>query len=253
MAKIHELIPAEQDKVNAASALVNEAINTFSKKPDHFLGQIRTVTMYDDQRQQENTTDIKELVETVDSKLDHVWSALSSAIDISIAKENSNTSPLARADVVVDGKTVLKDVPSIALLALEKKLNQIRDLYQAIPTLDPSYAWEDDKSAALPGVMKTRHPQEGQKTEKIIEPLVLYPATDKHPAQVKETSIDKNVAKVTVNRQSGMVSPAVKALWLGRIASLQTAVKEARQRANMAEVINLPVADSIHNFIHATA
>lgn len=81
--------------------------------------------------------------------------------------------------------------------------------------------------------------------------LVLYEATDKHPAQVKEITLDKNVAKVTTERQSGMVSPATKALWLRRISDLATAVKEARQRANMAEIEQLKVADSIHDFIHA--
>jgi hypothetical protein len=48
--------------------------------------------MYDTQREAENTTDRKELVETVDSKLDHVWEALREAIDVTVTKENSNTS-----------------------------------------------------------------------------------------------------------------------------------------------------------------
>ncbi len=251
MPKIHELIPVQQDKMAVAHSLTAEATNTFSKKPDHFQGHIRTVTMYDEQRQQENTTDIKELVETVASKLDHVWESLLPAIDIEASKENSNTSAAARADVVVGGKAVLKDVPAIALLALEKRLNEIKSLYVSIPTLDPTFAWEEDASAALAGQMKTKHAAQAQKTEKVHDFKVLVPATDKHPAQVTEFTIDKNVASINVERVSGMVSPATKAKWLKNISDLSSAVKEARQRANMAEVLPLNVASSIRSFIHA--
>jgi hypothetical protein len=167
------------------------------------------------QREAENTTDRKELVETVDSKLDHVWEALRDAIDVTVTKETSNTSADAKADVIVDGKVVLTNVPTTALLALEKRLSHLKGLYQSIPTLDPSYTWVPDTDAELPGTMKTAFAQEGHKTEKVSDVLVLYDATDKFPAQVKEVTLDKNVAKViTDRRQSGMVSPATKARWL---------------------------------------
>lgn len=250
-AKIHELIPAEQAKVAAANALVEEGINTFAKKPDHFMGRIKVVTMYDDTRSQENTTDIKELVTTVDDKLAHVWGSLVPALDVTLTKENSNTSDEARADVVVDGVVVLEQVPAIGLLALEKRLRYIQALYNAIPTLDPALAWELDPGAALPGVMRTKHPQESQKTEKVMKVLTLAQATEKHPAQVEKYTMDENVAKVTLQQQSGNVSPATKALWLKRIADLATAVKEARQRANMAEIKPLEVGEKIRAFIHA--
>lgn len=250
MTRIHEIIPVETDKVNAANALVDEAIATFSKKPDHFLGQSRNTVMFDEQRQAENTSDVKEVVETVDGKLDHVWEAVRDAVNVSMAKEASNASMEARASVIVNGVTLIVDAPGTALLTLEKRLGQIKNLYAAIPTLDPSYAWELDVDAALNGTMKTIRPQEGYKTEKQHDFKVMVPASDKFPAQVSEYTLDRNVAKVTVERQSGMVSPATKARWLKRISDLQTAVKQARQRANMAEVIELPVADTVREFIH---
>lgn len=64
-------------------------------------------------------------------------------------------------------------------------------------------------------------------------------------------SMDENVAKVVTDRVSGMVSPATKALWMERIAKLSTAIKEARQRANMAEVVPMKVGASLNAFIHA--
>lgn len=252
MAKIHEIIPVEADKVAIANALVDEGINTFAKKPDHFMGQVRRVEMYDETRSAENTTDVKEVVDTVDGKLDHIWGALGEAIDITMTKENSNAQAEASADVKIGGTVVLADVPATALLALEKRLAQIKNLYTSIPTLDPAYAWEPDTEAALPGTMQTRHPQEGHKTEKVHDWKVVYEATEHHPAQIVEVTMDRNVAKVTVERQSGMVSPATKALWLRRISDLATAVKQARQRANMAEAVPLPVASDIRLFIHSS-
>lgn len=250
MAKIHELIPAESDKVAAANALQAEAINTFAKKQDHFMGQIRDVQMYDERRAAENTREQKEVVETVDSKLAHVWESLAPAIDVTVTKENSNTAPDARANVTIGGKIILGDVPATALLAMEKQLAKLRDLYTAIPTLDPSLTWEPDSNAALPGVMRSKYAMEQHKTEKVPEVITLAPPTDKHPAQTQLVTMDKNVGKISTFKFSGNVSPARKAEWLRRITTLHTAVKEARQRANMAEVLPLTVAESIRTFIH---
>jgi hypothetical protein len=251
MPKIHELIPVEADKSAIANALVDEAINTFSKKPEHFIGQARRVQMFAEDRQAENTSDRKELVETVESKLEHVWSnGLADAIDVTVTKENSNTSDEARADVVVNGKTILSNVPAIALLALEKKLGVLKGLYAAIPTLDTNFAWVEDETATLPGTLRTEVPQEAYKTEKTLEYKVLYEATKEHPAQIEKYSVDRNVGKIITDRISGMVTPAEKARLLGRISTLATAVKEARQRANMANVQPLNVANDIREFIH---
>ena len=249
-AKIHELIPAEADRNEVAKALVEEAKVTFTKKVDHFLGHCRKVTMYSDERQQENLTDYKEVVTTVDDKLAHVWGSLIPAMDTTASKENSNCSGRARADVIVGGKVVLTGVPATALLGLEKRLAALKDLYLSIPTLDPSISWEPDAAAGA-GHFQSKHDQEAQKTEKILKHKVLVPATDKHPAQVEKYTIDEPVAKISLQRFSGMVSPARKAELLRRITELATAVKEARQRANMAEVEELCVGEAIRAFIHA--
>lgn len=248
MTAIHELIPAESDKVAVAKALTEEAVATFSKRTDHFLGHNKAVTMYADDRQAENLADVKEVVTTVDEKLDHVWGGLVKAIDVTATKEMSNTSPDARADVIVNGVTVLEAVPATALLGLERRVKALKDLYQSIPTLDPSFSWQPDTTRE--GVYVTAHAQEGHKTEKVLNHKVLVAATKEHPAQVEKYTMDENVAKVTVTRFSGMVSPADKARWMRRISDLETAVKEARQRANMASIIPLNVGERLHAFIH---
>jgi hypothetical protein len=249
MSKIHELLAAEGDRTSVARELVGEAATTFSKRTDHFSGHTKKVEYFEDTRSGENTSDHSELVTTVGAKLAHVWEFLTPALDIQASKENSNTSQEARADVIVDGKTVLTGVPATALLGLEKRVRELKNLYFTIPTLDPGIAWE--LAAELgDGVWRTRHAQEQIKTEKVLKSKVLYDATKEHPAQVKEYTIDQGVAKMTTTRLSGMVSPAEKALWISRISKLETAIKEARQRANMAEVVELNVGDAIEAFIH---
>lgn len=251
MTKIHEIIPVEQDYAKAAKRLVAETVKTFTGKADHFLGQTREVKLFAEERQGENIKEHKELVTTVDAKLNHLWKAgLNKVINITLTKENSNTSDEARADVVVDGKIVLKNLPATALLALEKYLGEIWSAYEAIPTLEPGIKWVEDESASMNGVYITADPAQQNKTEMVKNFKVVYEATEYHPAQVVELSSQEPVGQISVTRTSGMVTPATKAKWLGKIAELKTAVKKARQRANCAEVLTVDVAKDIRDFIH---
>lgn len=249
MPKIHELIAAEGDKTSAATILVNEALKTFSKRAEHFQGHTKTVSYFDAEREGEGTSDHSELVTTVQDKLNHVWGALAVSLDVTSTKENSNTSEEARADVIVDGLTILESIPATALLGLERRVRAIRELYSAIPTLDPKQSWEL-ASELGENIWRTRYAQEQIKTEKVLKSKIMYDATKEHPAQVREYSLDQGVAKMTTTRVSGMVSPAEKASWLRRLSALETAVKEARQRANMAEVLPIEVGEAIRAFVH---
>lgn len=250
MTVIHELIPVEADRLEAAKRLMDEAANTFTKRGDHFSGHSRVVEMYTEDRESENTSDVKDVVTTVGAKLDHVWSALAEAMDVTATKELSNCSSAARADVVINGEAILEQVPATALLGLERRLARLRELYNVIPTLDPSQTWEVDQAQGLEGVFVTRHPTETQRTEKTMEHKVLYQATEHHPAQVESYMIDRPVGKITTRKFSGMVPPATKARWLRRIGQLLMATKEARQRANMAVVQEMKVGERLADFIH---
>lgn len=84
---------------------------------------------------------------------------------------------------MLDGNVVAADVPVDFLLDLEKAIPRWRAMFAAMPTLDPSRKWEKDR----PGVWKSDSPKTSQ-TEKVMYPVELSPATEKHPAQVKEAS-----------------------------------------------------------------
>ena len=65
MAKLHEILAVEGDLEATAKKIINEAINTFSKKADHFIEAHRSLKMFDEERQHENSTERKEICKLV--------------------------------------------------------------------------------------------------------------------------------------------------------------------------------------------
>ena len=65
---------------------------------------------------------------------------------------------------------------------------------------------EKDANATLKGVWVGTNPEVTTKQEKIISPVVLYEATDKHPAQIKEISKDIVVGSFTKTVSSGAIT-----------------------------------------------
>lgn len=156
--------------------------------------------------------------------------ALHELFDVTLVKDTGNT--VAKADVVVDGVTLMKDVPASYLLFLEKQLTDLHTLVSKMPLLDNAEEWEFDKNAE---VWKAA-PTTTVRTKKIQKPLVLYPATDKHPAQTQLITEDETVGHWDMVKFSGAMSlPEGRAMVL-RIERLKQAVKFAREQANEAPV-----------------
>lgn len=234
MAKLHELLAVEQDLLKTSAAMIADAANTFAKKPDHFLGQTRTTTYFEDSRSGENTSETKPVVTSVDARLDYALKHFGKYLDAVLQKDVANQS--AKADLIVDGTTLAKDLPGIYLLGLEQKLSGLREMLAAIPTLAPGAVWNKDDGAGEGFFVSAQTEQ--LKTEKLNEHKVLYEATDKHPAQIKEYTVDKNVAKIATIHRSGMWTPLKKATVLGNLDKLISATKKARMRANLQDVGN---------------
>jgi hypothetical protein len=167
--------------------------------------------------------------------------------DCLLQKEATNQT--AVADLVVDGVVLAQKLPATLLLGWETRIKQIRELYEAIPTLQPGVAWEEDKNQR-PGVFRAQNVEKAHKTEQRIQHKILVAADDHHPAQVEKWSEQVPVGIFTQERWSGMVSPAKKAELLEKIDTLLVAVKKARQRANQAEVVQGTVTQKLYEFIH---
>jgi hypothetical protein len=244
MTKLHEVLAAEPNVKAKAETILKEGINTFEKKQTHFTGQQRSYQPNDDEGERYPAENIP-LVTTVHEKLNYVFNSLIDRIDILATKEIANLE--AKADVEVQGTVLIKDVPATTLLALEKEIKSWRTLLIRIPTLDPLKAWSMDEASGK-GHWKT-DPVITAKTKKVEQPLVLYDATDKHPAQVKTTTKDVITGHWNTVYTSGEITSAEKSAILGRLDLLEIAIKTARQRANNVETKSIKYGKFLKDFI----
>lgn len=168
---------------------------------------------------------------------------LTELFDVTAAKDFTNC--VAKADVVVDDKVLVKDCPATYLLFLEKQLVDINTFIKKLPVVDPSEVWEVDPTT---GLLATKA-VETAKTKKIPRNHVKAPATDKHPAQVEIFTEDVLVGLWKTTKYSGaLLQPQVNAL-TERVEKLQRAVKYARETANSAEVIKSEPGATVLGYI----
>lgn len=245
MPKLHELLAIEADRGNAADSIMAEAIVTFSKKTDHFEGLVRTVSYLNEGRSGENTSEEKALITTVDAKLGHVAGIVGRFYDVLLQKETTNGE--AKADLIVNGKTIGTGLPATFLLGMETRLKKLRELLLLAPTIAPGIVWADDASRGK-GVFRSP-PKTTFKTEKQVKYIELSPATDKHAAQMKDWTEDVNVARVDTTQWVGAWSVSRKAEVLDKVDELLVAVKQARQRANVAEVKPAAIGKAIFDYL----
>lgn len=138
----------------------------------------------------------------------------------------------ARASVVVDGVTIVPDVPVTFLLFLEKQLADVHTLVSALPTLDPAEDWEYSDTAGC----YASAPRETLRTKKVLRNHVLAEATKEHPAQVSAYNEDVTVGFWKTIKFSGAIPEEEKSAMLSRIRALQDAVKIARAEGNSLEI-----------------
>jgi hypothetical protein len=245
MGKLHELLAVEPDLKGAAEKIIAETIDTFRKKQHHFAGRYKSYLPIDEEGDG-FAPEKQDMVTTVVRKMNHTQGVVSKYIDAVAQKELSNTE--ASALLIIDDKPLFEyPLPATLLLALEGRLKQLREVYNVIPTLDPSESWEWDEKSNTYGA----EPKITYKTKKVLKNHVKAPATDKHPAQVDIYTEDERVGTWTERRWSGTVTPAEKAEVLARFDTLVQAVKKARQRANDSQIKNIRIGDAIFNFINA--
>lgn len=247
--KLHEVLAVEGSLEAQYTKVSMECASTFSKKANHFQGYHKWLEMFDEKRKQEEqgAVEHKELVDTVDGKLRHVWKYFSKYIDVVAQKERTNQE--ARADIVVNGEVIVKDVPATMLLGLEARLKVLRQVYDAIPTLQPGVDWVKDQDKGK-GVYKAFSYVTANKTEKEPRHKVLVEPTEHHPAQIDKWVENVPVGVYKTENWTSMVSPATKSMWLENLDTLIRAVKKARQRANNTTVEKLPMGKALMNFIH---
>lgn len=181
---------------------------------------------------------------TVGSALERVESSLTRLFDVTATKEFANAK--AKADVVIDGKTIVHNAPVPYLLFLEKQLVNLHTFVAKLPTLDPSEKWV--ASSADAASFETEGAQT-VKTKKIPKAFVKYPATDKHPAQVEIFHEDVLVGTWTTKKFSGAITADRAAELLARVEKLQEAVKFAREEANGTDVEDVTTGKAVFGYL----
>lgn len=249
VAKLHELLAVESDLDATAKKVMEEAKVTFTKKVDHFIGAHKGLKMFDEQRAQEElaATEHKALVTTVPRKLDYIRKPITRFWDAVLQKDATNQ--VAYADLVVDGEVLGEGLPATWLLGMEQKLRSLRAVYEAAPTHAPGVEWIPDPDRGE-DVFKAAHPETKDKAEKKLRADVIVPATEHHPAQVRDYTENVKVGVFSVDRWCGTITPARKSEYLERIDKLIRAVKKARVRANNVEVKKVRVASKLFDYIH---
>ena len=180
---------------------------------------------------------------THEAAVKDISGALKSLLDTVATKDWTNCE--ARADVVVDGKVFLPQVPVTFLLFLEKELHDLQTFVEKMVELDPAERWTFDPSSGL----HQSEPVQTQKTKKEQRPIVLYHATEHHPAQTQLITEDVVIGHWTTTKYSGAIPRPKKRALLDRIVKLEEAVKFARERANARDAVEVNVGRRILDFV----
>ena len=254
--KLHELLAALGDAEARSNMVQSEASETFSKRANHFMGGHKTLKMFDekDAHLEPANEQHQELTTTVGAKLKYIQRDIARWWDAFLQKEATNQE--AKADLVVGGEVIAKDLPAAFFLGMEKELKALRKVYEQIPTLQPGVKWEKDTTLSAQdnskGVYRNANPGKKLKTKQTVEHKIMVPQDQYHPAQVEKWTEQLPVGEFTEEVYSGMITPAEKSVMLQRITKLISAVKKARMRANNTEVVKKAVGKSLFKFIHAT-
>jgi len=241
--KLNQVIAVEKGIKSRSHKTLTEMYQALSKK-QLFDGLARTYEKKDEDSEQfppESTRVQKNASEMVRE----AGNLLTELFDTTLTKDTANCS--AKADIVVDGETLLSGVPATTLLFLEKQLTELHAFVNDMPVLDPAYDWELDPND---GLFKT-DPITSAKTKKVTKPLVLYPATPEHPAQTDKITEDVIVGHWKQVKMSGALPEVRKKQLLSRVEKLQKAVKFAREEANSAEADQLTMGERFFGWLFA--
>jgi hypothetical protein len=247
MAELHEVLAVEGDLEGAAKNIMAETEHTFKSKAAHFMGATKRYEPFDAARAElESFEERTELTTTVHDKLAYMFESFVRHIDAVAQKDATNQN--ARGDIIVNGVAVVSNVPSQTLLTLEKRVARVREIVLSAPTIPPGAKWERDEGQGE-HVWRREQPDIKFRTQKTVKHKILTEATPHHPAQIERWNEDENIGRYVTDIWSGALTSAEKSAILNRIDALSRAIKQARQRANTAEVVDMHVGEALASFI----
>ena len=241
MTKLNQIIAVSSTRKNEVTRNVTDLYKQVQKS-DLFDGLTRTYQALDEdgETQPEENKRVQLKVNDVLSDATDQWTSL---FDVVATQDYANTD--AKADVVVDGVTVLENVPVTYMLFLEKQLNDVKSFVSKLPVLDPNADWHFDPASNL----NVSDVQKVNKTKKTVKVVELSPATKEHPAQVQAVNEDVKVGEWSAVRRSGAITQKEKTDKLNKINAFLQAVKFAREEANGSVIDNVKVGKDIFDHL----
>jgi len=239
--RLNQVLAVERNVKSRVHSELTE-LHKASQKASLFEGFSRSYAKLNDQQEEQSPE--KQLVQKRGSDvLKHMSRLLSEQLDVILTKDSANQN--AKADIVVSGKVLAKDIPATTLLALEKQLNDVNTFVEKLPVLDPAHRWSFDDALGL----WQSEAQVTSRTKKVQKSLVLLAPTEKHPGQAQMVTEDEIVGTWTNVKQSGAIKAADKEAMLERVQKLQKAVKFAREAANTVDAPDRSIGEGLFDFI----
>jgi hypothetical protein len=243
MARLNQIIAVEKGIKSQSFQELTEAHQSL-QKPALLSGISRSYRPKDEEGEQlpPESTRVQLKAEDV---IRQTTESLTRLFDITATKDWTNCS--AKADVVVDGQTLLSAVPATYLLFLEKQLVDLHTFIKKLPVLDASESWSFDSSADC----WATEPVQTLRTKKVPRNHVKAEATDKHPAQVEVYYEDVTVGYWRTVKFSGALPARRVNELLARVEKLQEAVKFAREEANNLDAEDIKVGERFFEYLFA--
>ncbi len=243
MPKLCQILAIEQQTKKNAAEQITEVYQLLQKDP-LLAGISRTYEPLaeDGEKFPPESNQVQLRVPMALAAISRVMSPL---YDIVACRDGANTA--AKADVIVEEKTILSGVPAVTLLFLEKQLNDLHTVICKLPELPQTETWKFDVNADC----HVTEAVQTSKSKKVSKPFVKYPATTEHPAQVDVVTEDVLVGYWTTVKFSGALPKDRKRVLRDRCEKLLAAVKFAREQANQVEAPRVSVAKEVFGFLFA--
>lgn len=241
MAKLNQIIALANGEKARSKSAVTQLYHKL-QKPEPFQGISRSYRPKDDEGEQLPPESQRVQWQTGEI-LQAAADSLSKLFDLVGTQDLANCE--AKADIKVDGQTILTGIPVTHLLFLEKQLVDLHTFLGAVPTLPTSEKWARSEEADC----YATEPTETTRTKKIPRNHVMAEATKEHPAQVQVYTEDVVVGFWKTVKFSGAMHESDKNSLLARVEKLQDAVKSARELANCMEVTEATIGKPIFDYL----
>lgn len=241
MSKLNQVIAVVAGKKANAAKAITDAYHLV-QKPSLFDGISRTY-----QPKNEDGDKLPPESKSIQVKagdlIKTVKVALTEMYDVVATQDTANTA--AKANVVVDGKAILSNVPVTHLLFLEKQTNDLATFIGKLPILDPTENWVYNEASD----QWVTEPSETTRTKKTPKAFVKAAATKEHPAQVDVFMDDELAGYWKTIKSSGAIPAKTRNDMLDRVRKLHEAVVKAREEANSIEAPNVSVGKEVLDYV----